>query len=291
MGEHRGSSAEFAATLYVVATPIGNLRDITLRALDVLRSVALIAAEDTRMTRKLLNHYSISANLIALHEHNERSRTARIIAALASGQSVAVVSDAGTPALSDPGAFVVAQIRAAGYPVVAIPGASALIAAWSVSGCAAGRFLFYGFLPPAPGARRNELKRLRLLPYPLIFYEAPHRVAAMLDDLTAELGPARRVTIARELTKLFESVHSCLLSAAGDWLRADAQRQRGEFVVIVEGASPEPPALAPEAQHTLRVLMEEMQFAEAVKLAARITGEKRNALYKLALRLKTGDGD
>lgn len=265
-----------------MATPIGNLRDISLRALDVLRSVDAIAAEDTRVTARLLAHYGISRRLIAVHEHNERRAARELLALLAAGKSVALVCDAGTPAVSDPGALVVAQARAAGHAVVAVPGANAALAALSVSGLPALHFLFYGFLPARAAARRRELERLAALSYPIVFYEAPHRVLECAADLAAVLGAERRVAIARELTKRFETVHLCALGAACEWLRADPQRTRGEFVLIVEGAAGAPRRGA-EAERVLEALLAALPLKQAVALAAEITGARRNELYRLAL--------
>ena len=211
---HEESGQKGKATLYVVATPIGNLKDITYRAIEVLKAVDVIAAEDTRVTAKLLNHYGIaSKKLIALHEHNEQRAAPRVIAELAAGRSVALASDAGTPAFSDPGARLVAAVREAGYPVVPIPGPNAAAAALSASGLAGPQFLFYGFLPAKSGERRSTIQALALLPYQLLFYEAPHRVLETITDLAAALGGSRSIVIARELTKLFETIHACARSA------------------------------------------------------------------------------
>ncbi|HXF67159.1 MAG TPA: 16S rRNA (cytidine(1402)-2'-O)-methyltransferase [Burkholderiales bacterium] len=268
-----------------MATPIGNLRDISLRALDVLGSVDAVAAEDTRVTARLLAHYGVSRRLIAVHEHNERRAAREVLALLAAGRSVALVCDAGTPAVSDPGALLVAQARAAGHAVVPVPGANAALAALSVSGLPAPHFLFYGFLPARGAARRRELERLAALPCPIVFYEAPHRILECAADLAAVLGAARRVAIARELTKRFETVHLCALGEACEWLRADAHRVRGEFVLIVEGAA-EAPARGAEAGRVLEALLAALPLKQAVALAARITGARRNELYRLALSLK-----
>lgn len=268
-----------------MATPIGNLRDITLRALDVLKSVTLIAAEDTRVTGKLLAHYGIAAQLISLHAHNEKRAAQRVLSCLAEGGSAALVSDAGTPAISDPGARVVAAARAAGYTVTPIPGPNAAVAALSAAGFPAPHFLFYGFLPARAAQRRGELERLAGHPYSLVFYEAPHRVAASLADMAQVFGGGRRILIARELTKLFETLHVCALGEALDWLNADPDRSRGEFVLIVEGAV-ENRTGAQQAQHVLEALLAELPLRQAVALAARIAGGRKNELYELALKLK-----
>ena len=273
--------------LYVVATPIGNLKDVTLRALEVFRQVDVIAAEDTRDTSRLLNHYNIDAKrLLALHEHNEQRTAPQIVGELRKGKSVALASDAGTPAFSDPGARVVRAVREAGFPVVPIPGANAAAAALSASGFADPHFLFFGFLPSKPSERRRALEALASLPYTLVFYEAPHRVVEAIDDLRSGLGGARRVVIARELTKLFESIHECALAEAGEWLAANADRVKGEFVLIVEGAPPDEDAEAAEARRTLEILLGELPVKQAAALAAKITGARKNELYALALQLR-----
>jgi 16S rRNA (cytidine1402-2'-O)-methyltransferase len=269
-----------------VATPIGNLADITLRALEVFRSVDAVAAEDTRVTARLLGRYGIDKPLIPVHEHNERRAAGRILALLAAGRSIALACDAGTPGISDPGAHLVAAARAAGHPVTPVPGANAAVAALSVSGAAAPHFLFYGFLPERAAARRRTLAELAPLPYTLVFHEAPHRIEACIADLREVLGEARRVVIARELTKLFESVHECTLGTAGDWLAAEPARRRGEFVLLVEGAGAASGPDADVAPRVLRLLLDELPLRQAVDLATRITGGRRNALYQLALELK-----
>jgi 16S rRNA (cytidine1402-2'-O)-methyltransferase len=273
-------------SLYVVATPIGNLADITLRALDVLKRVDAVAAEDTRITARLLQRYGIGAPLIALHEHNERRAAQKILRLLAHGKSVALVSDAGTPAISDPGALAVALVREAGYPVVPLPGANAALCALSAAGTTARHFLFYGFLPPQAAARRRELAILKTLPYLLVFYEAPHRVIASVADMAAAFGAERAITIARELTKLFETIHICKLGEAAAWLAAAANRTKGEFVLLVDGAGERSAAGAGAAQPALEILLRELPLKQAVKLAAEISGGKRNELYRLALKLK-----
>lgn len=274
-----------AGSLYIVATPIGNLRDITLRALDILKTVDIVAAEDTRVTQGLLNAYGLQKKLVALHEHNERVAAERLVADLGEGKSVAYVSDAGTPGVSDPGVHLVRQARAAGIPVEVIPGPSAVAAALSVAGMEAGQWLFYGFLPSRPAARRKALEDLKTLPYALVFYEAPHRVAETLDDLCVVLGAEREIAIARELTKLFEQVHVCRLAEAGEWLAADVNRGRGEFVLIVQGAAPVQ-ADAGKLRETLTALLAALPLKQAVALAVQLTGEKKNTVYELALELQ-----
>ncbi|MGQ9686595.1 MAG: 16S rRNA (cytidine(1402)-2'-O)-methyltransferase [Thiobacillaceae bacterium] len=278
-------------TLYVVATPIGNLRDITLRALDVLRSVDVVAAEDTRVTQGLLAAYGIRKPLTALHEHNEVSVTPRLVEALKAGRSVALVSDAGTPGLSDPGAYLVRSVRASGLPLVPIPGASAVTATLSVAGLAAPRWLFHGFLPAKAQARRQTLAELAALPFHLVFYEAPHRIMESVADMAAVLGPERELVLARELTKRFEQVTSLTLGQALDWLAADPDRQRGEFVLIVSGAvrSESPDAAA--ARKLVATLLKELPASQAARIAARLTGVKRSDLYAWALAGKSADQD
>jgi 16S rRNA (cytidine1402-2'-O)-methyltransferase len=289
MTSHREGTPEKAGTLYVVATPIGNLGDIAPRALDALRSVALVAAEDTRLTGHLLAHFGIETRLVAVHEHNERSAAPRVLEALARGVSVALVTDAGTPAISDPGAWIVAEARRAGYVVSPIPGPCAAAAAMSVSGGLAGRFLFHGFLPSRGSQRRTELGKLASVPCTLVFYEAPHRVRETVADLLAELGGGRRVLIARELTKLHEQIFEGTLDEAADWLSGDANRVRGEFVLLVEGAPESAGAEADRAaERLLAELLDELPLSRAVAVTARITGARRGDLYGKALALGRG---
>lgn len=268
--------------LYVVATPLGNRDDISLRALSVLRQVAAIACEDTRHSRPLLQHYAIEAPCFALHEHNEASAASRLIDYLTAGQAVALISDAGTPAISDPGARAVAAVRAAGFEVIPLPGASALVTAFSAAGLPPGPFWFEGFLPSKTAARRARITTLRALPAHLAFYEAPHRISDTVADLAELLEGERQLVIARELTKLFEQIVSLPLTEAPAWLAADSHRQRGEFVLMVE-APPPPTGLSAQALQTLALLQQELPLKQAVKLAASISGESRNALYEAAL--------
>jgi 16S rRNA (cytidine1402-2'-O)-methyltransferase len=274
----------------VVATPIGNLRDITLRALDILASVEAIAAEDTRNTRHLLDAHGIRTRLMALHQHNEQEAAQKIIALLRENKSVALVSDAGTPAVSDPGALCVQAVRDAGFAVVPIPGANAAVAALSAAGMGEGGFLFAGFLPAKSSGRKKILGDLADLSQTLVFYEAPHRIVEFTQDCMAVLGGQRKITFARELTKLFEQIHSCNLADAQAWLEADMNHQRGEFVVLVQGASVQADDSA-ESERVLRLLLAELPLKQASSLAAQITGGKRNALYELALKLKAEQTD
>jgi 16S rRNA (cytidine1402-2'-O)-methyltransferase len=269
-----------------VATPIGNLSDISLRALEVLKEVDAVAAEDTRVTARLLERYGLAKRLISVHEHNERRAIREILDILSSGKSLAFACDAGTPAISDPGALLVAAAKDAGFAVVPIPGANAAVAALSAAGLAAPHFLFYGFLPSRAGERRRALAELTPLPYALVFYEAPHRVAACIADLRAALGGERRIAIARELTKVYESIHRCTLDEAGAWLDGDPDRSRGEFVLIVEGAGKPARRHDEDTRRTVGILLDELPVRQAVALAAKLTGGKRNELYRLALELK-----
>jgi 16S rRNA (cytidine1402-2'-O)-methyltransferase len=278
-----------AATLYVVATPIGNLADITVRALHVLGLVDRIAAEDTRNTGQLLTRYGISKPLVAVHEHNEREAAQRVIDFLRAGERVACVSDAGTPGISDPGAKLVDAVREAGFRVVPLPGASALATALSVAGDWVSTFTFLGFLPPKAKQRATALQSLVAHAHAMVFYEAPHRIVETVQALADAFGPARRVLIARELTKLHEALYRGTLAEAPAWLAEDANRQRGEFVLVVEGASARESA---DEDHDalLRALLQEVPVKSAAKVAATLTGASRNALYARALELK-GEGD
>ena len=283
---HNEHPQKLEAALYVVATPIGNLRDITLRALDVLAAADVVAAEDTRNTAHLLTHHGISASrLMAVHQHNERGAAEKIIALLQAGKSVAFVTDAGTPAVSDPGALLVQAVLAAGLRAIPIPGANAAISALSASGLAAPHFLFYGFLPSKSAARRTALEPLLSQTGTLVFYEAPHRIVECVADLCSVLGGERQIVLAREITKLFETIHACPLCDAEAWLKADSNQQRGEFVILVSGAEPQQ-GLPADARHLLEALLEELPLKQAVQLATKISGANRNELYQLALQMK-----
>jgi 16S rRNA (cytidine1402-2'-O)-methyltransferase len=278
---------EESPALYVVPTPLGNLSDISPRAVEVLRRVAWVACEDTRHSAPLLRHFGISARLLAAHEHNEEAAARRIAARLNQGESVALVCDAGTPAISDPGARIGARARAAGHRVVPLPGPCAAVTALSASGLAEPRFLFCGFLPAKARQRDNALRELAGLPYALVFYEAPHRIMETTASLLAVFGPGRTLVLARELTKLFETVHVCSLAEAPAWLAADADRRRGEFVLIVSGAQPPTDDGNGEGERVLGLLLDEgLTVKQAAKLAHAITGAARNTMYVLALRLR-----
>lgn len=271
--------------LYVVPTPLGNLGDMTQRAVEVLRQVNWVAAEDTRHTAPLLKNYGCSARLLPAHEHNEEAAAQQVIARLNDGESVALVSDAGTPAVSDPGARLVARVRAAGFRVVPLPGACAAVTALSASGLTESHFLFYGFLPAKSKQREEALRGLIELPYALVFYEAPHRILETVESLATVYGTERTLVMARELTKLFETIHSCPLGEALAWLQADTNRQRGEFVLLVSGA-PEAGDDG-EGERVLTLLLGEgLPVKQAAKLAHAITGAGKNAMYELALHLK-----
>lgn len=274
------------ATLYVVATPIGNAADITLRAINVLSIADAIACEDTRNTAHLLTRYGLSKELLAAHEHNEREVADKLIGRLRKGQRIALVSDAGTPAVSDPGARIVDAVRAAGLRVMPLPGASAAISALSASGLVNDHFYFAGFLPAKAQQRATVLSSLRGLSATLVFYEAPHRIVETVEAFTSVFEPSRQMVFARELTKLFEEIHRCNLSDGAAWLSENAHRQKGEFVLLLSGAPVSSDADEQEAQRILTILLEECSVKQAATLAARITGRKKNALYEQALKMK-----
>jgi len=274
------------ATLYVVATPIGNVTDITLRALHVLLLADVVACEDTRKTGALLTRFGLSKHMVAAHQHNEREAAEKLIARLHAGERVALVSDAGTPAVSDPGARIVDAVRAAGLNVVPVPGASAAIAALSASGLVNDRFHFVGFLPAKAKQRESELSTLKSMAATLVIYEAPHRIVDCVEALAAVFEPGRQVVFARELSKLFEEIHRCTVGEALAWVKADANRERGEFVVLVEGATQDTDAGDAEAERILNILLAECSVKQAASLAAQITGKKKNALYERALQIK-----
>jgi len=266
-------------TLYIVATPIGNLADASPRALEALRGADLVACEDTRTSRGLLAAHGIAAKTTALHAHNERAAGEKLLQALREGRNVALVSDAGTPAVSDPGALLVAAAHREGIRVVPVPGPNAAIAAWSASGFVADRFLYVGFLPAKPAKAIAALDDA----LPLIFYEAPHRVAATVAALLERFGPDRELVVARELTKKFEEIARMPLRDAPAWLEAGPHRQQGEFVLVLGPGAANEGAPALDPGKVLGILLESLPASEAAKLAARITGAPRNALYKEAL--------
>jgi 16S rRNA (cytidine1402-2'-O)-methyltransferase len=269
-------------TLYVVATPIGNLGDASERSLAALREADVVACEDTRVTRTLLARFGIETPMVALHEHNEREAARSLLDRLLSGASVALVSDAGTPGLSDPGAHLVAQAHAAAIRVTPIPGPSAVAAAISASGFPAPQFYFAGFLPATGAARRKALEALEL-GVPLVLYEAPHRIRKSIEDLVARFGPEREILLGRELSKKFEEVARMKLGDAVAWLERDTHREQGEYVLVLAAGEPKPAGSAIEAEGVLQVLLEALSPSEAARLAAKITGAPKNALYKQAL--------
>jgi 16S rRNA (cytidine1402-2'-O)-methyltransferase len=268
----------------VVATPIGNLGDLTARARETLAACDVVAAEDTRVAKSLLAHLGIAARVIAVHEHNERAAAEGIVALLREGKSVALTSDAGTPAVSDPGALLVARVRDEGFPVVPVPGPSALTAALSASGIAADGVVFAGFLPARGAERKRRLAQLAAGPWAIALFESPHRIEATLADLHAALGD-RDVVVCRELTKRFETIARVPLAAAVEWLRADENRSRGEFVLVVE-ARPDEEAAAVDPGRVLETLLAELSVKQAAALAARITGASRSEMYARALAMK-----
>lgn len=274
-------------TLYVVATPIGNLGDLAPRARELLGAVDAILAEDTRHTRKLTSHHGITTPLEALHDHNEPTIAAILVERLRAGAALALVSDAGTPLLSDPGFLLVRQARAAGVPVVAVPGPCAAIAALSIAGLPTDRFCFEGFLPAREAARRERIDALSGEPRTLVFYESPHRLRDSLADLSEGFGADRPAVVARELTKLHEAVIGDTLGDLVRWSEADPHATAGEIVLIV-GGSPRPVAAGPglDSDLVLRTLLAELPLKQAVALAVKLTGQPRNALYERALALK-----
>lgn len=277
------------ATLYIIATPIGNSADISLRALHVLHIADAVACEDTRNTAQLLTRYGLHKPLIAAHMHNEHEVADKIIQRLQAGERIALVSDAGTPAVSDPGAIIVDAVRKAGLRVSPLPGASAAISALSASGLINDRFYFVGFLPSKAGQRDTCLQSLVSVPATLIFYEAPHRITESTKALLENFGPNRRIVFAREVTKLFEEIHRCTLAEAVTWLAQDAHREKGEYVVLVEGMPEADADDLVEAKRVLSILLEELSVKQAANLAAQITGKKKNALYQIALEMKADE--
>lgn len=284
------ASVTATGTLYVVATPIGNLDDISARALRILREVALIAAEDTRHSIRLLQHFGIATPLAACHEHNERDEGGRFLMRLLAGEDVALISDAGTPLISDPGFHLVRQARAAGVRVVPVPGACALIAALSAAGLPSDRFSFEGFLPAKTVGRQARLQQVAEDSRTLIFYEAPHRILECLADMREVFGADRLAVLGRELTKTFETLKGLPLGELHDWVAADSNQQRGECVVLVAGwQAPEgDEAISGEALRVLDLLLGEMPLKRAAALAAEITGVRKNLLYQVALERQKG---
>jgi 16S rRNA (cytidine1402-2'-O)-methyltransferase len=274
-----------SATLYVVSTPIGNLDDITLRAIETLKQVDIVAAEDTRHTRHLLDHFAIATSLLAYHEHNEEKTARQLLSRLEQGQSIALVSDAGTPLIADPGYRLVKAVSEAGFAVVPIPGVSALITALSVAGLATDRFSFEGFLPAKEEARKKRLTSLLREPRTLVFYEAPHRIVASLQSMAEVLGAEREAALARELTKRFETVLRAPLGKLAQQVTSDANQQRGEMVLLLQGNTAQADADSEQVIETLTTLLQELPLKQAAGLASKLTGIKKNRLYQMALSI------
>ena len=282
MGTHNTS----AGKLFVVATPIGNLQDLSARAAEVLATVSLIAAEDTRHSKKLLAHFGVGTRLVALHDHNDNEMVERLLRQLAGGDYVALISDAGTPLISDPGYRLVRAAHAAGIVVIPVPGPSAVTAALSVAGLPTDRFCFEGFLPAKQAARRQRLDALAAETVTLVFYESSHRISDSLQDMAACFGDERPAVVARELTKLYETVLCGTLAELSAQVNDDPQQQKGEFVVLVHGAAASEDALEAQARQALAVLLEELPLKQAAAMAAKITGASKNRLYDYGLCLK-----
>ena len=278
--------AETLGTLYIVATPIGNLADISQRALDILASVDVIACEDTRHTKKLMSAFSISNKTLSLHDHNERQKQEYVASLLQDGKNVALVSDAGTPLISDPGFHLVRHCRSLGLTVSPVPGACAAISALSVAGLPTDRFSFEGFLPSKSGARKAVLQSLEHESRTMVFYDAPRRAIDTVKDIVETLGGTRYVVIARELTKTFETIYSDMAENLLTWLEQDPNQLKGEMVLIIEGYKADVNEISPQAIATLKLLLTEMKPKRACAIAAEIHGVKKNALYDIALSLK-----
>ncbi len=275
-----------AGVLYIVATPIGNLGDLTPRAVDILNQVDCIAAEDTRHSAGLLRHFSVTTPLFSLHEHNERERSGVLLERLQQGESIALISDAGTPLISDPGYVLVRDAQLAGLKVVPVPGPSALIAALSASGLPTDRFCFEGFLPAKSGPRLKQLEALRDESRTLVFYESPHRIVDSLADMVTAFGAEREAVLARELTKTFETIRHATLGELAQWVVGDANQQKGEFVLLLHGAPTAAEEEDREGERIAEILAEELPLKQAAALAARISGGRKNHLYQYLLQKK-----
>ncbi len=276
--------------LYIVATPIGNLQDISLRAIDVLKTVNCIAAEDTRHSQHLLQHFSIKTPLLSLHEHNESERASQLIHRLQRGESIALISDAGTPLISDPGYLLVRDVKSVGIQVTPIPGACAAIAALSASGLPTDRFIFEGFLPAKSKLRKERLAALKTEPRTIIIYETPHRILDSLQEMQQVFGKDRLIVLARELTKIFETIKSGSIEEIIQWVTVDTNQQRGEIILLVSGAdviSNPKDNITLSSEAILTVLLEALPLKQAVAIAAKITGERKNNLYQRALLIKS----
>lgn len=274
------------ACLYIVATPIGNLGDITLRAVETLKKADLIAAEDTRHSQRLMNHLGVSARLLSLHEHNEREKSQAIIDKVKEGQSIALVSDAGTPLISDPGYFLVKLAQEQGVKVVPIPGVSAVVTALSVSGLPSDRFVFEGFLPAKSGNKQRVLELFKYESRTVIFYESPHRIVDTLEAMLTVFGEDRRLVLARELTKTFETIKGDSLGLLCEWVKSDANQQRGEFVLLLEGATDTPEESVVDQDKMLALLIAELPIKKASKIVSEITGANKKDLYQRALEMQ-----
>jgi len=279
-------SEQQTASLYIVATPIGNLSDMSARAIEVLKEVALVAAEDTRHSGHLLQHFSIATPMISVHEHNEQQRCETILARLQQGESVALISDAGTPLISDPGYRLVNFMREHDITVVPIPGCCALITALSASGLPSDSFSFEGFLPPKLGARRQALESLAGESRTLIFYESPRRLQAMLTDMAEIFGEQRRACLARELTKLHETIVTKPLIDLLDWVASDHNQQKGECVVLVEGSKQQVDASDTEVNRVLSLLLKELPVKKSAAITASLLDVSKNKAYDMALKLQ-----
>ena len=279
--------------LFIVATPIGNLSDITERARHSLANASLIAAEDTRHSKKLMQHLGIDTPLLAYHDFSDERVIDRVISTLVEGNDVALVSDAGTPLVSDPGYRLVRRARELGLPVYPVPGASALTAGLSVSGIPCDRHAFEGFLPARSGQRKQRLESLKDEERTLVFFEAPHRICEFLSDLAHSFGPDREIFVAREISKAFEAPFFGSAGVAVQWCESDPNNQKGEFVIIVRGRSPADQSLESmnQARDLLTVLLDELPLKQAVAIAVRLTGSNKNAVYELALQMKAGSGE
>jgi len=278
--------------IYVVATAIGNLADMTHRALDTLANVAVIAAGDTRHSKRLLNHFNITTPCIALHEHNEQAVVEKLLERVKKGDDIALISDAGTPLISDPGYHLIASARQHGIQTIPIPGACAAITALSAAGLPSDRFVFEGFLPATSGQRIKRLEALRDETRTVIFYEAPHRIQTTVADMLTVFGPERELVLARELTKIYETIYGNRLEAMVQWLAQDSNRTRGEFVLLLHGAdagvSDSKQIVTLSVAEILQQLLSELPLKQAVMLTARITGARKNYLYDLAVTVKSG---
>lgn len=286
---HTSDTNRSNGQLYIVATPIGNLQDISQRAIATLNRVDVIAAEDTRHSGHLLKQLDINTHCIALHEHNERQAAEKLIQYIKEGKNIALISDAGTPLVSDPGYFLVKRAHQEHITVTPIPGPSALITALSAAGLATDRFCFEGFVPSKRGQRKSFYAQRSKEPRTMVFYETPHRIVESMTDLCSELGEQRMVVLARELTKTFETIRNNRAQVLLDWIKADANQQKGEIVLVVEGyREAESDTLSEQAEYVLTILLKELSLKQAVKLTVDITGEKKKKLYSYALSLVRG---